>query len=71
MDDYTWWFDEWGSWDLCSPFVSEIDEDIEKLLLVYILLFGEYHHQRKIKFQHICVDWDYHARAYINLRFAG
>ncbi len=48
MDDYTWWFDEWGSWDLYSPIVSEIDEDIEELLLVYGLLFGEYCHQRNI-----------------------
>jgi hypothetical protein len=40
MDDYTRWFDEWSSWDLYSPIVSEIDEDIEELLLVYGLLLG-------------------------------
>jgi hypothetical protein len=39
MEDYTLWFDEWGSWDLYSPIVSEIDKDIEELLLVYGLLF--------------------------------
>jgi hypothetical protein len=59
MDNYSWWFDEWGSWDPYSPIVSEIDEDIEELLLVYGLLLGEYCRQRKIKFQHIHVDWDY------------
>ncbi len=44
-----------------SPVVSEIDDDIEELLLVYELLFGRYCRIRKIEFQHERLDWEYHV----------
>jgi hypothetical protein len=47
MDNYTLWFDEWGSWDSYSPIVSDIDKDIEEFLLVYGPLFWEVSPQKK------------------------
>jgi hypothetical protein len=44
-----------------TSIMSEIDEDIDKLLMVFELIFGGNHCQRKIKFQHRRVDWDYHV----------
>ena len=41
--------------------MSEIDEDIDEILMVYGLIFGENRRQRKIKFQHVHVDWEYHV----------
>ena len=61
MDNYTQWNNEWGLWDLYVPIMSEIDEDIDEILMVYGLIFGENCRQRKIKFQHTRVDWEYHV----------
>ena len=61
MDDYTQWDNEWGSWDPYVPFMSEIDEDIDDILTVYGLIFKENRRQRKIKFRHVRVDWEYHV----------
>ena len=61
MGNYTQWFDEWGLWDPYAPIISEIDEDIDKLLMGFGLIFGGNCHQQNIKFQHRCVDWDYHV----------
>jgi hypothetical protein len=62
MDDYTQWNNEWGSWDPYVPIMSEIDKDIDEILMVYGLIFGENRRQRKIKFQHTHVDWEYHVK---------
>jgi hypothetical protein len=39
--DYLQWYDEWGSWDLYTTIMSEIDDDLEAVLMIYGLFFGE------------------------------
>ena len=58
--DYSQWFDEWGSWDLYSTIMSEIDGDLDDLLIIFPLLFRENRRLKKIKFQHKRVDWEEH-----------
>jgi hypothetical protein len=58
--DYLQCYDEWGSWDPYTAIMSEIDDDLDKVLMIYSLLFGENHCLKKIKFQHIRLDWEYH-----------
>ncbi len=59
--DYSQWFDEWGSWDPYYTIMSEIDGDLDDLLTIFHLLFGENRRLKKIKFRHIRVDWEQHV----------
>ncbi len=40
--------------------MSEIDDDLDDLLTIIPLLFRENRRLKKIKFQHIRVDWEEH-----------
>jgi hypothetical protein len=40
--------------------MSEIDDDLDKVLMIYGLLLGENRRLKKIKFQHTRVDSEYH-----------
>jgi hypothetical protein len=59
--DYSQWFDEWGSWDPYSTIMSEIDGDLDDLLTIFHLLFGENRRLKEIKFRHIRVDREQHV----------
>jgi hypothetical protein len=48
--DYLQWYDEWGSWDPYTAFMSEIDDDLDEVLMIYGLLLGESRRLKKIKF---------------------
>jgi hypothetical protein len=48
--DYSQCFNKWGSWDLYSTIMSEIDGDLDDLLTIFHLLFGENRCLKKIKF---------------------
>jgi hypothetical protein len=39
--DYSQWYDKWGSWDPYTAIMSEIDDDLEDVLMIIRLLFGE------------------------------
>ena len=40
--------------------MSEIDDGLDKVLMIYGLLCGENSRLKNIKFRHIRVDWEYH-----------
>jgi hypothetical protein len=40
--------------------MSEIDDDIDEVLMILCLLFGENRRLKKITFRHLRVDWEYH-----------
>jgi hypothetical protein len=59
--DYLQWYDKWGSWDPYPAIMSEIDDDLDEVLMNIRLLFGENCRLKKIKFRHLRVDWEYHV----------
>jgi hypothetical protein len=59
--DYLQWYDKWGSWDPYTAIMSKIDDDLEEVLMIIRLLFGENCRLKKIKFRHLRVDWEYHV----------
>ena len=59
--DYSQWFVEWGLWDPYTTIMSEIDGDLDDLLTISHLLFRENCRLRRIKYQHIRVDWEQHV----------
>jgi len=59
--DYSQWFDEWGLWDPYTTIMSKIDGDLDDFLTISHLLFRENRRLRRIKYQHIRVDWEQHV----------
>jgi hypothetical protein len=41
--------------------MSDIDNDLDKILMICCVIFGEKKVHQKIKFQYIRVDWEYHV----------